>query len=147
MPRGADAGEAGAASDDGSAEAAPGLQAVPEEPADWTGQGELDLVTEAELAREKKSRSGPPAAGAPATEEASGASPEKDAGADADTGVAGAAEGRTGGEVPAEEPAIEPDAAGAARPPGPSAEEDTAGPREPDPATKDPEPAGGLMRF
>ena len=54
---------------------------------------------------------------------------------------------RTGGEVPAEEPAIEPDAAGAAPPPDPSAEEDTAGPREPDPATKDPEPAGGLMRF
>ena len=152
VPRGtdageADAGEAGAASDDGSAEAAPGSQAVPEEQADWTGQGELDLVTEAELAREKKSRPGPPAAGAPATEEASGASPEKDAGADADTGVAGAAEGRIGGEVPAEEPAIEPDAAGAAPPPGPSAEEDTAGPREPDPATKDPEPAGGLMRF
>ena len=123
------------------------MQAVPEEPADWTDQGDLDLVTEAELAREKKSRSGPPAAGAPATEEASGASPEKDAGADADTGVTGAAEGRIGGEVPAEEPAIEPDAAGAAPPPGPSAEEDTAGPREPDPATKDPEPAGGLMRF
>ena len=147
LPRGADAGEAGAASDDGSAEAAPGSQAVPEEPAEWTGQGELDLVTEAELAREKKSRPGPPGAGAPATEEASGASPEKDAGADADTGVAGAPEGRIGGEVPAEEPAIEPDAAGAAPPPGPSAEEDTAGPREPDPATKDPEPAGGLMRF
>ena len=152
VPRGADAGEAdageaGAASDDGSAEAAPGSQAVPEEPAEWTGQGELDLVTEAELAREKKSRPGPPGAGAPATEEASGASPEKDAGADADTGVAGAAEGRIGGEVPAEEPAIEPDAAGAAPPPGPPAEEDTAGPREPDPATKDPEPAGGLMRF
>ena len=147
VPREGDAGEAGAARDDGSAEAAPGLQAVPEEPADWTGQGELDLVTEAELAREKKSRSGPPAAGAPATGEASGAAPEKDAGADADTGVAGAAEGRTGGEVPAEEPAIEPDAAGAAPPPGPSAEEDTAGPREPDPATKDPEPGGGLMRF
>ena len=152
VPRGADAGEAdadeaGAASDDGSAEAAPGSQAVPEEPAEWTGQGELDLVTEAELAREKKSRPGPPGAGAPATEEASGASPEKDAGADADTGVAGAAEGRIGGEVPAEEPAIEPDAAGTVPPPGPPAEGDTAGPPEPAAAPEDPEPAGGLMRF
>ena len=37
------------------------------------------------------------------------------------------------GEVTTEEPAIEPDAAGAARPPGP--------------APADAEPAGGLMRY
>ena len=133
--------------DGGTAEAAPVSQAVPEEPAEWTGQGELDLVTEAELARENKSRRGPAAAGAPATEEASDAVPEKDAGADADTEVAGAPEDRAGGVVPAEEPAIEPDAAGAAPPPGPPAEGDTAGPPEPAATPEDPEPAGGLMRF
>ena len=109
------------------------------------------LVTEAELAREKRTetRSGPSAAGdgAPATEEASDTAPEKDAGADADTGVAGAPEDRAGGVVPAEEPAIEPDAAGAVPPPGPPAEGDTAGPPEPAAAPEDPEPAGGLMRF
>ena len=150
VPREANAGEADA-SGDAPGEAAPASEVLPEEPAGWFGQGELDLVTEAELAREKRTetRSGPSAAGdgAPATEEASDTAPEKDAGADADTGVAGAPEDRAGGVVPAEEPAIEPDAAGAVPPPGPPAEGDTAGPPEPAAAPEDPEPAGGLMRF
>ena len=137
VPRGG-GGEAGEARDGGDAEAAPVSQDVPEEPAHWTGQGELDLVTEAELARERKSRRGPPAAGASATERESDAAPEKDEGADADTGAAGGevpvpAPKEPEGEVTPEEPAIEPDAAGAARPPGP--------------APADAEPAGGLMRY
>ena len=155
VPRGGGGGEASAGNGDGarevptpgnadpSGEAARPEEAAPVAPPDWTGQGELDLVTEAELAREKKSRRGPPAAGAPARDTASGATPEKDAGTNADTGAAGGeapvpAPKEPEGEVAAEEPAIEPDAAGAAPPTG-----------QPEPAAspEDPEPAGGLMRY
>ena len=145
-PGNGDGAREGSASQDGSGET-PLAEAAPAGPAEWTGQGELDLVTEAELARERKSRRGPPAAGAPATDKASGATPEKDAGTNADTGVAGASEDGAGSDVPAEEPAVEPDAAGAAPPPGPPVAEDTAGPPEPAAAPEDPEPGGGLMRY
>ena len=142
VPRGG-GGEAPPGDGDPSGEAARPEEAAPVEPADWTGQGELDLVTEAELARERKSRRGPPAAGVPATDKASGVTPEKDAGTNADTGAAGGeapppAPKEPEGEVAAAEPAIEPDAAGAAPPPGPP---------EPAAAPEDAEPAGGLMRY
>ena len=142
----------GSGSQDGAGEAARPEEAAPVEPADWTGQGELDLVTEAELARERKSRRGPPAAGAPATDKPSGAAPEKNAGTDADTGAAGAeapvpAPREPEGKVPEEEPAIEPDAAGAVPPPGPPAAENTADAPEPAAAPKDADPVGGLMRY
>ena len=146
VPRGGGGAEASAGNGDGAPEGATAgngdpsgeaalTEAAPVEPAEWTGQGELDLVTEAELARERKSRRGPPAAGAPATDKASGTN--------ADTGAAGGevpvpAPKKPEGEVPAEEPAIEPDAAGAAPP---------AGPPEPAASPEDPEPGGGLMRY
>ena len=75
--------------EEGPGEAAGAPQAATGDAPGLAGQGELDLVTEAELARERKGRRGPPAAGAAAREGTSGAAPETDDGADADAGAPG----------------------------------------------------------
>ena len=115
VPRETDAGEAAEGHDDPAGAGAASSLTAPEGPEDWSGQGELDPVTEAELAREKKSRRGQSAA---ATTGGSNAAAEVEAAADAHAGTAGAPVDGTGAEVPAGEPAIEPDA-GAAEPTSP----------------------------
>ena len=139
VPRKADAGEAAEGRDDPAGAGAASSRTAPEGPEAWTGQGELDPVTEAELAREKKSRQGQSAAAA--TMGGSNAAAEAEAAADAHAGAAGAPVDGTGAEVPAGEPAIEPDA-GAAEPNAPPS-----GSPEPAAAPKRQEPATGLMRF
>ena len=120
VPRESDGGEADA-SDDGSGEAAPASEVLPEEPADWYGQGELDLFGELDGAREGAVESGPPPA----------------SGADSD-----GEETDSGSQPPADGEAAAPEAEPAAE--GKSA---PAPPPDPVPARPDADVPGGLMRF
>ena len=131
VPREYDGGEADA-SDDGSGEAAPASEVLPEEPAGRFGQGELDLFGESDGAREGAVGSGPPPAS-----DAGSEGEETDSGSEARADGEAAAPATGGGETGGAAPAGEPAADGKSAPPPP----------DPAPARPDAEIPGGLMRF
>ena len=111
-------------------------RSLPEEPAGWFGQGELDLFGESDASREGAVGSGPPPA-SDAGSEGEKTDSGSEARADGEAAAPGAAPATGGGETGGAAPAGEPAADGKSAPPPP----------DPAPARPDAEIPGGLMRF